>query len=132
MHLRFRRDVLKTVLLTALLAGARVAAAQQTLKIVVIAGEDAVNVVQQKTAVAPIVEVRDRNDQPVSGAVVTFAIRSGRATLGGSRTLSITTNATGRAMASSLTPTGTGALKISATAAFQGQTTTAVTIAQTN
>ena len=45
---------------------------QSNLKIVVIAGEGAVNVIQQKTAVAPIVEVRDRNDQPVAGVVVTF------------------------------------------------------------
>ena len=101
------------------------------LKIVVLAGEDAVNVVQQKTAVAPIVEVRDRNNQPVSGAAVTFAIRSGRATLSGSRTLTVTTNAAGRAVASGLTPTGAGALKIGASATFQGQSA-AVTIAQTN
>ncbi len=101
------------------------------LKIVVIEGEDAVNVIRQRTAVAPIVEVRDRNDQPVAGALVTFAIRSGRATFGNARTLSITTNGTGRAVATGLTPTGTGALQISATATFQGQTAVA-TIAQSN
>ena len=101
------------------------------LRIVVIAGEDAINVVQQKTAVAPVIEVRDRNDQPVAGAVVTFAVRSGRATLSGSRTLTVTTNATGRAVASGLMPTGAGAVKISAAAAFQGQSV-AVTIVQTN
>ena len=38
------------------------------LKIVVLEGEGAVNIIQQKTAVAPVIEVRDRNDQPVSGA----------------------------------------------------------------
>ena len=54
---------------------------QPGLRLVVIEGEDAVNIIQQKNAVAPVVEVRDRNDQPVSGAVVRFAIRSGRATL---------------------------------------------------
>src|SRR5690349_11490647 len=43
------------------------------LRIVIVEGEDAVNIVQQKTAVAPVVEVRDRNDQPVAGAVVNFA-----------------------------------------------------------
>ena len=53
------------------------------LKIVVIEGEDAINVIQQKTAVAPIVEVRDRNDQPVAGATVRFAIQGGRATFNG-------------------------------------------------
>ena len=102
------------------------------LKIVVIEGEDGVNIIQQKTAVAPIVEVRDRNDQPVAGAVVTFAIRSGRATFSGARTLTVTTNAAGRAAVTGLTPTGSGALQISATATFQGQTASAVTISQTN
>ena len=101
------------------------------LKIVVIKGEDAVNIIQQKTAVAPVVEVRDRNDQPVAGAVVNFVIRNGRATFGGARTLTVTTNAAGRAVATGLTPTGSGALQIGASAAFQGQTA-AATIAQTN
>jgi hypothetical protein len=103
-----------------------------TLRIVVVEGEDAVNVVQQRTAVAPVIEVRDRNDQPVAGAVVRFAIRNGRATFGGARTLTVTTNAAGRAVATGLAPTGSGAVQISATAAFQGQAATAVTIAQTN
>ncbi len=66
------------------------------LRIVVIEGEDAVNIIQQKTAVAPIVEVRDRNDQPVAGAIVRFAIHGGRATFGGAQTLTVTTNAVGR------------------------------------
>lgn len=101
------------------------------LQIVVIAGEDAVNVVQQRTAVAPVIEVRDRNNQPVAGAVVRFAVTRGRATFNGARALSVTTNAAGRAAAGGLTPIGSGALQISATATFQGQTA-AVTIAQTN
>jgi hypothetical protein len=101
------------------------------LTIVVLEGEDAVNIIQQKTAVAPVVEVRDRNDQPVAGAVVRFAIQGGRATFNGARTLTVTTNAAGRAAVAGLTPTGSGALQISASAAFQGQTA-AVTIAQTN
>jgi hypothetical protein len=102
------------------------------LKIVVIEGEGAVNIIQQKTAVAPVIEVRDRNDQPVAGATVNFAIRAGRATFSGARTLTVTTNAAGRAAAAGLAPSGTGALQIGATATFQGQTAAAVTIAQTN
>ena len=101
------------------------------LKIVVVEGEDAVNIIQQKTAVAPVVEVRDKNDHPVAGAVVRFAIRNGRATFSGARTISVTTNAAGRAVAAGLTPTGSGALQIGASAAFQGQTAVA-TIVQTN
>ena len=100
------------------------------LTIVVIEGEGAVNIIQQKTAVAPVIEVRDRNDQPVSGAVVRFAIQKGRATFNGARTLTATTDALGRATATGLTPTGSGPLQIGASAAFQGQTA-AATIAQT-
>jgi hypothetical protein len=100
------------------------------LKIVVIEGEGAVNVIQQKTAVAPVIEVRDRNDQPVSGALVKFAIQKGKASFGGVRTLTVTTNGAGRATAAGLTASGKGALQIAASAAFQGQTA-AATIAQT-
>jgi hypothetical protein len=102
------------------------------LRIVVIEGEGAVNIIQQKTAVAPVIEVRDRNDQPVAGATVNFIVRAGRATFGGARTLSVTTNAAGRAAAAGFAPSGTGALQIGATATFQGQAAAAVTIAQTN
>jgi hypothetical protein len=105
-------------------------AGQAALRIVVLEGEGAVNIIQQKTAVAPVVEVRDRNDQPVAGAIVRFAIRSGRATFSGARTLSVTTDAGGRAVAAGFAPTSTGGLQIGATAAFQGQTA-AITIAQT-
>jgi hypothetical protein len=107
-----------------------IAAHQSGLKIVVITGEDAVNVIQQKTAVAPVVEVRDRNDIPVPGAVVTFTIAGPGASFGGAQTLTVTTNAAGRAIATGFTPTSSGALQISASAAFQGQTA-AVTISQT-
>jgi hypothetical protein len=117
----------------ALAAAALVALIAQSdaLRIVVVEGEDAVNIVQQKTAVAPVVEVRDRNNQPVAGAIVRFAIREGRGTFAGARTLSVTTNAAGRAVATGLTPTGSGALQIGASATFQGQTAVA-TITQTN
>src|SRR5262245_37985852 len=101
------------------------------LKIVVVEGEGAVNIIQQKTAVAPVIEVRDRNDQPVSGVVVRFAIQKGKASFDGVRTLTTTTNALGRATATGLTPTGSGALQIGTSVAFQGQTAVA-TIAQVN
>src|SRR5262245_46163557 len=130
----FRSASIVLAVTIATLAGSRqplLAEQSSALRIVVVEGEDAVNIIQQKTAVAPVIEVRDRNDQPVAGAVVNFAIRSGRATFNGARTLTVTTNAAGRAAAAGLTPTGTGALQISAAATFQGQTA-AITIAQTN
>jgi hypothetical protein len=102
-------------------------------KIVVLAGEDSVNVIQQKTAVAPLVEVRDRNNNPVSGAVVTFAIQGGKAAAfqGGAATMTVTTGAAGQAAAAGLTPLATGAVNISVSAAVQGQVVTAA-ITQVN
>jgi hypothetical protein len=103
------------------------------LKIVVVAGEGAVNIIQQKTAVAPIVEIRDRNDLPVSGATVTFSLGGGNsaAFAGGAQTVTVTTNAAGRAAVAALNPIGGGSFQIQVSAAFQGQTA-AATIAQTN
>ncbi|MFN7917076.1 MAG: hypothetical protein U0Q55_17155 [Vicinamibacterales bacterium] len=105
--------------------------ARPSLRIVVIEGEDAVNIIQQRTAVAPVVEVRDRNDQPVAGAIVRFAIRTGRGSFGGARTLAVSTNAAGRATALGFVPESAGPMQIAATASFQGQTA-AITITQTN
>jgi hypothetical protein len=105
---------------------------QPALRIVVIAGEDAVNVIQQKTATRPVVEVRDRNNLPVAGALVTFSIGGGKAaSFGGVSTLTVATNAAGQAAVTSLTPSAAGAFQIQVQAAFQGQLATA-TIAQTN
>ena len=69
------------------------------LRIVVLEGEGAVNIIQQKTAVRPLVEIRDRNNVPVAGATVTFTIGGGSpATFaGGVQTLTVTTNAAGQA-----------------------------------
>lgn len=100
------------------------------LRIVVIEGEDAVNIIQQRTAVAPIVEVRDKNNLPVAGATVTFAVGNG-GSFGGASTLTVVTNSAGQAAAKGLTPTLPGALRIEVTAVYQGQKATAA-ISQTN
>ena len=102
-------------------------------KIVVLSGEDSVNVIQQKTAVAPLVEVRDRNNNPVSGAVVTFAVQGGKSAAfqGGATTITVATNAAGQAAAAGFTPLTAGAVNISVEAAIQGQVVTAA-ITQVN
>src|SRR5687768_11484501 len=65
--------------------------AQKSLKIVVIGGEDAVNIIQLNTAVDPVVEVRDENDLPVAGVLLRFRIRGNRAVFrGGLQELSAT------------------------------------------
>jgi hypothetical protein len=114
-----------------ILADAQPSSQSAALRIVVIEGEDAINVIQQKTAVAPVIEVRDRNNLPVSGVAVTFSVGGQGASFGGLSTLTVTTNAAGQAAAVGLTPTAAGAIQINATALVQGQALTA-TITQTN
>jgi len=108
------------------------------LRIVVVEGEGGVNIIQQKTAVRPLVEVRDRNNLPVAGAAVTFTIGGGGQTAansaafaGGAQTLTVTTNAAGQAAASGLNAIRSGAFQIQVQAAYQGQLATAA-ISQTN
>jgi hypothetical protein len=122
--------MLRIMLLAVSLATAQSAPAP--LRIVVIEGEAGVNIIQQKTAVKPVIEVRDGNNLPVAGVLVTFSIEGGKAaTFGGASTLTVATNAAGQAAVSSLTPNLAGAFQIHVSAAFQGQIATA-TIAQTN
>jgi len=106
---------------------------QPALRIVVLEGENGVNIIQQKTAVRPLVEVRDRNNVPVAGATVTFAIGGGQpaAFAGGVQTLTVTTNAAGQAAATGFTALGPGAIQVQVQAAYQGQIATAA-ISQTN
>src|SRR5436190_572870 len=112
---------LLAVVLTLSVALRLLAANQAVLKILVIEGEDAVNIIQQKTAVAPVVEVRDRNDLPISGAAVTFTMSGSKATFaGGLRTVTITTNAAGRAAAPGINPLANGSFQINAAASYQG------------
>ncbi len=103
------------------------------LRIVVIQGEDSVNIIQQKTAVTTIVEVRDRNDLPVSGASVVFLLGGGARTAALNNGLShvtLSTNAAGRATVA-VSPLSNGAVQIEVQASYAGQTASA-TITQTN
>ena len=109
------------------------AAAQDAdLRIVVIEGEDSVNIIAQGTAVPTLVEVRDRNDLPVSGASVLFLLgEGGTATLNaGLQQVALTTNVLGQA-AVTVNPIASGAVQLSVNATFQGQTAAAA-IVQTN
>lgn len=104
------------------------------LHIIVLAGEGGVNIIKAKKAVAPVVEVRDKERHPVAGLYVTFiAPNSGpHVTFAhGSSTYSTVTDANGRATVHDMKPMGQGAFKISVKASFQGQTATTA-IAQTN
>jgi hypothetical protein len=93
-----------------------------------------VNIVRKGTAVVPVVEVRDRNNLPVAGALVTFMIPGGSkaATFANSaRQIAVTTDSAGRASASGIQAVGKGAFRIEINASYQGQTAT-TSISQSN
>jgi DNA polymerase-3 subunit gamma/tau len=105
------------------------------LKLLVLAGQDAINNIKQRTARDPVVQVVDENDRPVAGAAITFALPSRGASgvfANGARSMTILTDAQGTAAASGLTPNAVaGELPIQVSASYQGQTASAV-ITQTN
>ena len=84
------------------------------LRIVVLEGEERVNIIGQGTAVPAVVEVRDRNDLPVSGATVLFVLREGSTAMlnGGLQQVASTTNALGQA-AVTVNPVASGAVTAS-------------------
>ena len=118
--------------LAALVVVESASAQDADLRIVVIEGEDSVNIIAQGTAVPAVVEVRDRNDLPVSGASVLFLLgEGGTATLNaGLQQVALTTNVLGQA-AVTVNPIASGAVQLTVNAAFQGQTATAALV-QTN
>lgn len=82
-------------------------AVQAPLKIVVLQGEGAKNNIRTKTAVAPVVEVRDEADKPVANAEVVFQLPSTGASgsfNGWMRTQTVRTNAQGQATVNGYAP----------------------------
>jgi hypothetical protein len=120
-----------------ILMGIAVVSANQPpeLQILVIGGEGSINNVKQRTAREPVIEVRDRNNRPVAGALILFeAPRNGASGtfIGGSPTLRVTTDAQGRAVGQGFRPNNTGGdFSVQVTANYQGLTATA-TVHMTN
>lgn len=83
-------------------------AAPQALHIVILDGEDALNNIRERTAREPIVQVEDENHKPVAGALILFSIQNGSdgagASFNGVSSLSVTTDAEGKATAHGLLP----------------------------
>ncbi len=111
------------------------AAAAGKINIVIIEGEGAINNVRQRVAREPIVQVEDENRRPVAGAAVTFLLPNQGASASfanGAQSLTITTDAQGRAVARGLRPNNVnGQYEIRVNASSQGRTASA-TISQTN
>ena len=105
------------------------------IHIVIVEGEGAINNVRQRVAREPIVQVEDENRKPVAGAAVTFLLPNqgaGATFADGARSLTITTDAQGRATARGLRPNSVnGKYEIRVNASHEGQTDSAV-ISQTN
>jgi hypothetical protein len=107
----------------------------ETLKVLVLEGQHAVNNTSRQAAIQPVVEVRDDNDRPVEGATVVFRVPpQGPGGYFGdhSATFSTKTNLQGQAAASTFVPNNVlGDFDIHVTATFgnrMGQTV----ITQTN
>jgi hypothetical protein len=111
------------------------AQAPPMLNIVIVEGEGAINNVKQRVNRDPIVQVEDENHRPIAGAAVVFFLPDQGASgtfVNGSRTLTVMTNAQGRAVATGIRPNNVnGSMQIRVTASFQGVTASAV-INQTN
>jgi hypothetical protein len=105
------------------------------INIVIIEGEGAINNVRQRVAREPIIQVEDENRKPVAGAAVTFLLPNqgaGATFANGARSLTITTDSNGQAVARGLRPNNVnGQYEIRVNASHQGRTASA-SINQTN
>lgn len=105
------------------------------LSLVIVEGDGAINNLRQRVNREPIVQVEDENHKPIAGAVVTFLLPTDgpSATFpDGSHSLTVTTDANGRAVARGLRPNSVnGKVQIRISASYGGQTVSA-TITQTN
>jgi hypothetical protein len=136
------RQLVTSILLPAILIHSTPLPAQDAqppaagkLNIVIVEGEGAINNVRQRVAREPIVQVEDENRRPVAGAAVTFLLPNqgaGASFANGAQSLTITTDAQGRAVARGLRPNNVnGRYDIRVNASHQGRTASA-TISQTN
>ena len=101
--------ILNTCFLTSAPAQTAVQPAQTTaeparkgLKIIVLEGDGAINDVDTRTAMSPVVEVRDENNRPVEGAQVVFRLPAsgpGGVFTGGKPSFTTKTNLQGQAQA---------------------------------
>ncbi|MDX2151230.1 MAG: hypothetical protein SFV54_10895 [Bryobacteraceae bacterium] len=105
------------------------------LSVLVLEGNNAVNVIPMKRGVPPVVEVRDRDERPIEGAQVTFELpAAGPSAIfpGNKRTLTVKTNVQGQALAAGMEPNSIpGAFSIRVTASF-GSLTAETTVNQQN
>lgn len=113
---------------------ATAAATPGFLKIIVLKGNKGINDLNSKTAVLPLVEIRDTEDRPVRGATVTFTAPDKGPTvvfLYGEHSATVEADAVGHARAPEMKPRNAGAFKLQISAFSEGRRGMAV-ISQTN
>ncbi len=115
-------------LVIAILAFTRFASGADVLNIRVVDGQGAINNVRTRTARAPVVEVTDAEDKPISGVSVSFqtpATGPG-ALFGGEHLLVTQTDSSGRATGRGLIPNAiAGPFEIRVTASYNSEMATA-------
>jgi hypothetical protein len=131
MRLKWRRLIVVVLcqLLALLPAMGQQAGVQNGLKIVIVSGAGAKNVVQQITPRPIVIRIDDASGHPAAGAAVTFTAPepgpSGEFAMA-SPTITLTTGPDGLASAGSFHPNGVlGPYQIQVRADFRGQTATA-------
>lgn len=93
-------------------------------KLVIVRGENAQNNIKKGRATRPVVEVRDRNNNPVAGVAVTFLLPGNGPSgsfVGGGQTATVTTNAQGQAAASFTPNSVPGKFNVNVSATVNGQ-----------
>jgi len=98
--------------------------ADGTLKITVVQGQNEKNNIKLKLAVVPIIEVRDERDRLLSGVRCSFVLPNfgaGGKFSDGTSSMLVWTDASGRAAATGLIPTGEGKFNIRVTATYAGK-----------
>jgi len=109
-------------------------ATSETLKILVLQGQNAVNSIRDGLVTEPVVEVHDENDQPLEGADVAFELPAtgpGGSFPGGKFTTTVKSNLQGQAGATFMLNPMPGKFAIKVTASLRNRTGHA-TINQTN
>ena len=100
------------------------------LNIVIVEGEGTLNNVKQRVNREPIVQVEDENHKPVAGAAVVFFLPTSGPSgtfANGSQTMTVTTDALGRASATGIHPNHVlGKMQIRVTASANGLSASAL------
>ncbi len=105
-----------------------------SLDITIVEGDGGSNVVGKKSSVRPVIEVRDEKNQLVEGAVVTFVAPADGPSVvfgNGLRTVTVMTDAQGRARPPAMKAVNTGSFRVQVSASYKGQMVSTA-ISQTN